>query len=258
MKKIIPLFSGSSGNCTYIRCDDEEILVDAGVSMKMIECALNSINTGLSRIKAIFVTHEHTDHIKGVEAISKAYGIPVYINGASAQYAVQNGIFCETQKVITEKNALDSVSLDGIHADIFKTPHDSCGSVGYRFTFSDGSALGYATDMGYITKTVAEALFGCETVILESNHDLQMLKNGPYPYYLKHRIMSDRGHLSNDASANFLPYLYEKGTKKVILAHLSEHNNTPRLAYETNTKALKKEGIGESEMKITVAMKSVI
>ncbi|MBP5246142.1 MAG: MBL fold metallo-hydrolase [Clostridia bacterium] len=258
MKKIIPLFSGSSGNCTYIKYDDEEILVDAGVSMKMIECALNSINTELSHIKAIFVTHEHTDHIKGVEAISKACGIPVYINGASAEYAVQNGIFFETQKYINEKNALDSVDLNKIHADIFKTPHDSCGSVGYRFTFADGSALGYATDMGYITKGVAEALFGCETVILESNHDLEMLKNGPYPYYLKHRILSDKGHLSNNASADFLPYLFEKGNKKVILAHLSEHNNTPRIAYETNTDALKKEGINADEMKITVAMKSIL
>ncbi len=258
MKKIIPLFSGSSGNCTYIRYNDEEILVDAGVSMKMIECALDSVNTSLSRIKAIFVTHEHTDHIKGVEAISKAYRIPVYINGASAEYAVENGIFCETQKYINEKNAGDSVDLDGIHADIFRTPHDSCGSVGYRFSFADKSSFGYATDMGYITKTTAEMLFGCETVLLESNHDVRMLKNGPYPYYLKHRILSDKGHLSNDAAAGFLPYLYEKGAKKVILAHLSEHNNTPRLAYETNVEALKNAGISTEELKITVAMKSVI
>lgn len=156
------------------------------------------------------------------------------------------------------KNPKDTIDIGGIHADIFSTPHDACGSVGYRFTFSDGTSLGYATDIGYITKGIASSLFGCDSVILESNHDIAMLKNGAYPYHLKMRIMSDKGHLSNISCADFLPHLYEHGTKKVVLAHLSEHNNTPILAYNENLEAIKKAGIDPADFKITVAKKSII
>ena len=258
MFKAIPLFSGSSGNCTYIKYGDDEILVDAGVSCKQIQTALQSIGSDLSRIKGILITHEHIDHIKGLEMISKKYCIPVYINRNSL-----DGIEKETTRIMVSafaeiKNAGDSADIGEIHADIFKTPHDACGSVGFRFTFSDGLTLGYATDIGYITKGIASSLFGCNSVILESNHDISMLKNGSYPYHLKARIMSDKGHLSNVSCAQFLPYLYEHGTKKVVLAHLSEHNNTPILAYNENLEAIKKAGIDPSEFKLTVAKKSII
>ena len=258
MFKAIPLFSGSAGNCTYIKYGDDEILVDAGVSCKQIQAALNNIGSDLARIKGILVTHEHTDHIKGLEQISKKYCIPVYINQNSL-----DGIEKESTRIMVSafaeiKNAGDFADIGEIHADIFKTPHDACGSVGYRFSFSDGTSLGYATDIGYITKGIASALFGCTSVILESNHDIAMLKNGAYPYHLKARIMSDKGHLSNAACAEFLPHLYQNGTKKVVLAHLSEHNNTPILAYSENLEAIKKAEINPEEFKLTVAKKSII
>ena len=258
MFKVIPLFSGSSGNCTYVKYGEDEILVDAGVSCRMICTSLVSIGTDISNIRAIFVTHEHSDHIKGLETIAKKYHIPVYINKNSFDAIESLFLKQAIAPFACIKNAEETADEGEIHAAIFKTPHDSFGSVGYRFTFSDGSCLGYATDIGYISRGIAGSLLGCETVILESNHDVEMLQNGPYPYYLKQRILSDRGHLSNDSCAAFIPHLYEKGTKKVILAHLSEHNNTPIIAYNTSVNAALEAGIGKDELKITVAMKSII
>lgn len=258
MFKVIPLFSGSSGNSVYIKYGEDEVLIDAGVSCKMLSNALNSIGTDLQNIKALFITHEHSDHIKGLEVISKNFNIPVYINEKSLK-AIQDTC---TNSVISKnacvKNALDYADIGEIHADIFKTPHDASGSVGYRFTFSDGTSLGYATDIGYITKSIASSLFGCNTVLLESNHDVQMLKNGPYPFYLKERILSAKGHLSNADCAAFLPFLYKNGTKKVILSHLSEHNNTPYIAYGTSLDALSEAGIDTREFTLTVAKKSIL
>ena len=258
MFKVIPLFSGSSGNAVYVRYGDDEILVDAGVSCRMLRTALQSIGTDLTNIRALFITHEHTDHVKGLEMISKKFGIPVYINKQSFDHLDKPSVREAAAPYVCIKNAGELGDVGEIHADIFKTPHDAFGSVGYRFTFSDGTSLGYATDIGYVTKGIANALFGCQTVILESNHDVQMLKNGPYPYYLKQRILSEKGHLSNDACAAFVPHLFAHGTRKVILAHLSEENNTPRLAYETGVHAASDAGIGADELKITVAMKSIL
>ena len=258
MFKVIPLFSGSSGNSIYIKYGNDEVLIDAGVSCKMLRTALNSIGTDLQNIKAVFVTHEHSDHIKGLEIISKNFGIPVYINQKSLDAIEKPSAYTLIKENACIKNAGEYADVGEIHADIFKTPHDSFGSVGYRFTFSDGVSLGYATDMGYVTKSIASSLFGCDTVLLESNHDIQMLKNGPYPYYLKERILSAKGHLSNADCAAFIPFLYKNGTKKVILSHLSEHNNTPYIAYGTSLDALSEAGIDMREFSLTVAKKSIL
>lgn len=258
MFKAIPLFSGSAGNSTYVKYGDDEILIDAGVSCKQIETALSSVGSTLAKIKAILVTHEHSDHIKGLEVISKKFHIPVYINKASLDGIDKESARTAISAFAEIKNAGDTIDIGEIHADIFRTPHDACGSVGYRFNFSDGSSLGFATDIGYVTKGIASALFGCDSVILESNHDVAMLKNGPYPYYLKERIMSERGHLSNASCAEFIPHLYKNGTKKVVLAHLSEHNNTPVLAYSASLDAIDNAEIDPNDFKLTVAKKSII
>lgn len=258
MFKVIPLFSGSSGNATYIRYGDDEILVDAGVSCRMLANALQSIGTDLSFISALFITHEHSDHIKGLETLCKKYNIPVYINRDSLDGIEKQSLREILKPAACIKNAGEYVDVGQIHADIFKTPHDSYGSVGYRFTFSDGTSVGYATDIGYVTKGIASSLFGCDTVVFESNHDIQMLRNGPYPFYLKQRILSDKGHLSNASCASFIPNLFNNGTKKVILAHLSEHNNTPRLAYTTALDSINSVGLDPEKCKVTVAMKSII
>ena len=256
--KVVPLFSGSSGNATYIRFGDRELLVDAGVSCTALQTALETLDTGLSRISGIFVTHEHHDHIRGLETVSKKFRIPVYMQESSYKSLDKPTLRAALAPHVQFIAPGETVDLGDVCTSVFKTPHDACGSVGFRFNFSDGSSLGYATDIGYVTKGIAAGLFGCQTVILESNYDVQMLKTGPYPYYLKQRIESNGGHLSNDAAAAFVPYLLENGTRKIILAHLSAENNTPRLALDTCVRALDAAGAEPKEYKLTVAMKSIL
>lgn len=232
-----PLFSGSTGNSTHISCDGEEFLIDAGVSCKAIATALEGIGSSLSNIRGIFVTHEHIDHIKGLEIVSKKFGIPVYMNTNSAKYIYCNDGYESLKGVLRILDPAEYIKTENARFDVYKTPHDSWGSVCYRVTTGEES-LGYATDIGYITKGIASALMGCGTVVIESNHDVEMLKNGPYPVYLQNRILSRNGHLSNDDCARFLPYLAQSGTKKIFLAHLSRENNYPAIALDTARAAL--------------------
>ena len=257
MFKAIPLFSGSSGNCIYVKYGDEEILLDAGVSYKRICNALDYIGTSINNIKAVLVTHEHSDHVTGLPVLSRHTDIPIFINRKSASYydCPLDELFEGHAKI---KDAGDSITFSGFEVNVFATPHDSVGSCGFHFTFSDGIRFALATDLGHVTPEIASYLLGCKSVILESNHDMKMLKNGPYPYSLKKRILSDHGHLSNEDCATFLPKLVEKGTEKIILAHLSKENNTPQLCYKTNAEALAEAGFTPSDVRLTIAMGSVI
>lgn len=254
MIKAIPLFSGSDGNCTLIECDDGKYLVDAGMSCRCINSALSLYGCSLSEIKGVFITHEHTDHVCGLETICKKYSIPVYINGSSANMLVKRNKYLEGCAVI--KNPKSTVCLPSMTADVFKTPHDACGSVGYRFSDKDTS-LGYATDIGFVTKEMANHLLGCEKVIFEANHDEEMLRNGPYPQFLKERILSNYGHLSNENCAKFLPYLIQSGAKSIVLAHLSKENNRPALALSACEEKLAQSGMSGAA-KIFVAKTSVL
>lgn len=237
MIKCLPLFSGSAGNSTYVNCSGEEFLIDCGVSCKAVSCALEQIGSSISNIRGIFVTHEHIDHIKGLEIISKKYGIPVYMNTNSAKYIYCSDGYENLRSVINILDPTQELKTENAKFDVYKTPHDSWGSVCYRVT-TDDDTLGYATDIGYVTKGIASALMGCRTVVIESNHDIEMLKNGPYPVYLQNRILSRNGHLSNDDCARFLPYLAQSGTQKIWLAHLSKENNLPPIALECAENAL--------------------
>lgn len=237
MIKCIPLFSGSTGNSTYINCGGEEFLIDCGVSCKAVSTALCELGTSIEAIRGIFVTHEHIDHIKGLEIISKKYNIPVYMNTNSAKYIYCSDGFEFLRSCVKILDPTECVKTENARFDVYKTPHDSWGSVCYRVTDGDDT-LGYATDIGYVTKGIASALLGCRTVVIESNHDVDMLKRGPYPVYLQNRILSKNGHLSNDDCAKFLPYLTQSGTQKIWLAHLSRENNLPALALECAEKSL--------------------
>ena len=225
---LISLYSGSKGNCTYFRCGSDEILIDAGRSFKALSGALNSIGSDISRIKAIFITHEHSDHISALEMLSKKIRVPIHITEDSAKKLlsttsyVKNNIICHSPS-FEEK-------IGGISVRSFPTPHDSDMSVGYTISLPDGSKIGYATDIGHITPTIRENLLGSSAVVIESNHDIGMLENGPYPAWLKVRISSARGHLSNRDCAAFIPELIEGGTKSIMLAHLSGENNAPDVA----------------------------
>lgn len=227
---LISLYSGSKGNSTYIRCGSDEILIDAGRSLRALTNALTNIGSNIERIKAIFITHEHSDHISALEMLSKKFHIPIHMTEESAKKVlsttsyVKNNIICHSP-VFEEK-------IGDISVRSFPTPHDSDMSVGYTIGLPSGEKIGYATDIGHITSEIRKNLLGSTAVVIESNHDIKMLENGPYPAWLKMRIGSQNGHLSNRDCAAFIPELIANGATDIMLAHLSEENNAPDVALE--------------------------
>lgn len=228
---VYSLYSGSTGNAFLICANRVCFLIDAGKNCKSLCAAIRACGHEPEEIQAVFVTHEHSDHIKALPVFLKKYPVPVHLPEACAYKLMTEPsaepLLCPHPPVHTEE-------LEGIRISSFPTPHDSRGSVGYRVeipTPQGSYRIGYATDIGYVTPAVESNLTGCQAVILESNHDLEMLENGPYPYDLKRRIASKRGHLSNPDSACFAAKLCSCGTKSIMLAHLSQENNTPDTAY---------------------------
>lgn len=229
--KYLSLASGSNGNCHCIKKNHTGILIDVGLSGKATENALAQNDIDLSGIKAILITHEHIDHIKGVGIVSRRYDIPIYAT-AKTWDAIGDSIgkIQSRNQLCFEKNC--PLNIEDLQIMPFETSHDAADSCG--FVINDGHhRLAIATDLGCVTSTVEQAVLGSDVVILEANHDVEMLKVGSYPYALKRRVLSDHGHLSNDAAGQFAARLVHSGTRSVLLAHLSGENNIPMLAYET-------------------------
>ncbi len=248
------LFSGSSGNSVYVKDQDTEILIDAGKSCISIEKALQALGTSLRRISAIFITHEHADHTSGLEIISKKYQLPVYIAAPSYDRYVRSGSFLEG--VAKRMDAEFEITLNSLTVSAFSVPHDSAHNVGYIITSGDDT-LGIATDIGHLTSVIGDRLCSCSSVIVESNHDTEMVKNGPYPQFLKERILSNGGHLSNSKCAELCAYLCDHGVKEITLAHLSRENNLPKLAYDTVKNRLCACGFENVTLKVAFADISV-
>lgn len=251
------LFSGSSGNCIYLKKGNTEVLVDVGGSMKRIETALSEIGSSLSSVNAIFLTHEHSDHVQGLPVISKRFGIPVYCPEEVAKslylYHLHRGKNAEAAalaRCIRTVLPGEEYEVGEFVITPFATPHDSIASFGYII---DDRALGIATDLGEITSEVRSYLSGCKHVVLESNHDLKMLFEGPYPMELKERVASDHGHLCNKDCAAFCVELWNKGCRSFTLFHLSEDNNTPEIALEETSSALEKIGAKKEEYLLQIA-----
>lgn len=240
MARFCSLFSSSSGNSTFIGSSKTGILIDAGVSAKRMKEALLSREIDPSELGGIFITHEHSDHIKGVRILCTNYNIPLYATQGTLSYLEENDVINGKFpfEVIDEKG----VEIGDIVVKPFKTSHDSRESCGYTVDFPHGQRAAIATDLGKITSEVERAITGCEFVMLESNHDISMLQAGPYPYYLKRRILSDRGHLSNEACAEQAKKLIKSGTSRLFLGHLSAENNFPDLAFQTTLSALSEMG----------------
>ncbi|MBP3369421.1 MAG: MBL fold metallo-hydrolase [Clostridia bacterium] len=243
--RIVNLYSGSGGNSTFIRVGDHAILIDAGKSARALCKALCEIGEDIENINAIFITHEHSDHVSALEVLSKKHAIPIHITEQSAEiFDGQITPYCFSRLFIHPVEFCEQIGDMSIRS--FRTPHDSRMSVGYRIEFCDGEhkrAIGYATDIGYVSDDIRKNLTGCDAVIIESNHDTEMLKNGPYPAELKARVASKRGHLSNCECSEFAIDLAQSGTRAFLLAHLSKENNEPCLALETTERALSGLGV---------------
>ena len=236
--KIYNLYSGSGGNSTFVRVGETAILIDAGRNARMLCRALGEIGEDIKNISAIFITHDHGDHTSALEVLSKKNDIPIYITRRSAEKFSADS--CVRARLV-ERDILFCESIGDIKISSFQTPHDSLMSVGYRIEYEDTDgihAIGYATDIGYVSDSVRNGLLGCEAVIVEANHDLDMLMSGPYPRELKTRVSSRRGHLSNDDCAALSLELAQNGTRAIMLAHLSKENNEPYLAFDTVSSAL--------------------
>ena len=247
--RVLSLYSGSSGNAFLICSPGGAILIDAGKSAKRLCQSLKEAGVDPDDVSAIFVTHEHADHISALPVFLKKHPIPVHLPIGCVYRLEQEA---DALPCLHPHPPLYQEDICGMRVTSFVTPHDSHASVGYRIEIplDDGRVfrIGYATDIGYVTPTVEEYLTGCDAVILESNHDLEMLRTGPYPYQLKTRIASRKGHLSNPDSALLASRLCAGGTRSLMLAHLSAENNTPDLAFDECFSA-----VGDSHVRICVA-----
>lgn len=241
MAKICPLFSGSRGNSYYIGSAGSGILIDAGRSAKQLENALSSNQIDIESIRAIFVTHEHTDHVQGLRVFASRHKIKVYASADTLCALERMGAVNE--KVDSSEIGSGGIAVDNMLIKPFATSHDCVGSVGYTVCLSDDTKIALATDTGIITDEMYGAITGCDAVIIESNHDVGMLMNGAYPYELKRRILSSSGHLSNDDCSKLLPKLVESGAKRFILAHLSRDNNMPFIAENSAIYELSQSGM---------------
>jgi len=220
--RITTLASGSAGNCTLLSDCGTNILIDAGISMKRIREALCQLGLLPQDISAVLITHEHGDHTKGIRTMTKQFALPVF-----APRTVANHLHWSIQgidEIITIIDPGTNIELGGLEISSFATPHDTPQSVGYRI--NGDISFGFCTDLGHVTDEILSALEGVNAAVLEANHDVDMLKAGHYPLYLKRRILSDNGHLSNEACGELAVHLAKRGLESLILAHISDENNT--------------------------------
>jgi phosphoribosyl 1,2-cyclic phosphodiesterase len=252
--RLIVLGSGSSGNAVYIEAGATRVLVDAGLSAKETARRLSQVGVDAARLDAIVVTHEHADHVKGVHVLSKTARVPVFISDATRAECrwPRGGEGIRWGEAITSSAPFQIGSMD---FQPFTIPHDGVDT--FAFTVrSEGVKVGIVTDLGYITQLVAERLRGCDLVVVESNHDRDMLKVGPYPWPLKQRIASNTGHLSNDETARWIKEDFDGQARFIVLAHLSRQCNHPELARLSALQALSARGslfFQDAERRVTVA-----
>lgn len=236
------LASGSSGNSQYISSNDTHILLDAGLSGKYIESALKNVDIDIRKIKGILVTHEHSDHIKGVGILHRRYGMEIYTT-ENTWSAMEGKLGKVNEEKVTIFEPSKSFEIGDIRVEPFNISHDAIEPVAFSFC-THNAKLSIATDLGIWDESILNAIKDSDLLVLESNHDVEMLKMGSYPYYLKRRILSEFGHLSNDSAGELITRVVQEGrVNNVLLAHLSKENNLPELAYETVRSVVENKGI---------------
>ena len=237
---LCPLFSGSTGNSVYVSCGAYRFLVDVGMTASRIEAELREIGVDIRDIDAVFITHEHVDHIRALGVLCRKYGLPVYANEGTWEAIMLKDNRIPARCVRTFFSGEDFYIGD-VNVHPFPIPHDAQEPVGYAFSCK-GLKCAVATDIGHIREQWMDAVSGSQAIVLEANHDIEMVHRGPYPQRLKQRILGRNGHLNNEDSAKALLELVKSGVRAVFLAHLSADNNLPELAYNTVCEALEAAG----------------
>lgn len=240
MIKFQPLLSSSSGNSIFVTDDTTHILIDCGAPIRYIEKCLARLGVAPYALSGVFITHAHSDHVAASGTLAKKYNIPIFATeetfSLSGKYL--SSISRKSARIIS---AGDDIIIGDMVVHAYSIPHDISGAVGYTVQDSE-TKFGIATDSGHVSDEIIQNLTGCESVIVEANHDVDMLLSGPYPYPLKKRILSDKGHLSNVLCGELCIRLAQSGTKSFWLGHLSEKNNIPEIAYRTVHKILTDNG----------------
>ena len=241
--KFLSFGSGSSGNCYFVGTEKYGILIDAGVGIRTIRKVLKEHDIDFSQIQAVFITHDHADHIKTVGCLGEKYGIPIYATEAIHQ-GIEKSRYVE-EPLYTSRRYIqkeEPVKIQEFSLTAFDVPHDGTDNVGYYIEFGE-QRMTIATDVGHITENVAKYLRLSNHLVIEANYDEEMLRHGNYPQHLKKRIFSPTGHLSNRETAEFLSQNFDLHVKNIWLCHLSKDNNHPELAYKTVEMAMAKYGI---------------
>ena len=230
--RLCSIASGSSGNCIYVGSDTTHLLVDVGISGRRAEGGLNYLDLTGADIDGILVTHEHADHINGLGVMARKYGMPIYATKGTIK-AIKNCISVGNidDSLFREVKEDEKLMIKDLTINPMRISHDAAQPVGYRISYGR-KKVAVCTDLGHFTDYTVECLRGMDALLLEANHDVNMLQVGPYPYHLKQRILSDRGHLSNENSGRLLSRVLHDNLQAILLGHLSHENNLPELAYE--------------------------
>lgn len=232
--KVCVLSSGSKGNSTLVITDKVKILIDLGTTTSYLEAALNNLNVDVKEISHILITHSHVDHIKGLKVFIKRYN-PVILVTEDMKNVLEKELGNFRYEYYEDKKTI----IDDLTVNVIKTSHDAEESIGFVLT-NNNSSMVYITDTGYINQKYFKILSNNNLYVLESNHDIKMLMDGPYPYYLKQRVQGDKGHLSNKQASDYLCKFIGDNTRKIVFAHISEHNNSYEKVIETFNEELSK------------------
>ena len=230
--RICSIASGSSGNCIYVGSDATHLLVDVGISGKRTEAGLKELDLSMRDIDGVFITHEHADHVAGLGVLGRKYNMPIYATKGTIEAVKRNSSLGEIpEELFMPVSADEKIIIKDLVCNPMKISHDAAEPVAYRISHGK-KKVGIITDLGTYDDYTVESLKGMDALLLEANHDVNMLQVGPYPYHLKKRILGERGHLSNEMAGQLLCSLLHEKLQAVILGHLSKENNLPELAYE--------------------------